>query len=63
MTPRERNRFYSFWTLALLLCFALSVFVLFFASCSKEDLSRDAQENGASGEPVAAAIVWESDRL
>ncbi len=59
MTPRERNKFYTFWTLALLLCLALSLFVLFFSSCSKEDLSREGRENGASGEPSAAVQVLE----
>ena len=62
MTPRERNRFYSFWTIALLLCFALSMFVLFFASCSKEDLSREGKENGASGEPGIFAKITGSDQ-
>ncbi len=59
MTPRERNRFYSFWTVALLLCFLLSMFVLFFASCSKKDLSREGKENSLTNEPSAAMLVPE----
>lgn len=35
MSNKTRNSFYSLWSLAILLCLALSIFVLLFASCSK----------------------------
>ena len=51
MSSKDRNRFYLFWTLAIVLCFVLAMFTVFFASCSKEIKNINLEP---SGEPVAA---------
>ncbi len=61
MTSKERNRLYLFWTVALLACFFMAMFAAFFASCSKRDLSRDAQPSDTADTPAAAAGLLPED--
>ena len=52
MNSKDRNRFYLLWTLAIVLCFCLAMFTLFFASCGKD--SGDADE---AQEPTASVYL------
>lgn len=37
MDPKQKNRFYLLWTLAIFLCTALAVFLLFCASFTEPE--------------------------
>lgn len=56
MSSRDRNRFYLFWTLAIVLCFVLAVFALFFASCGTVTVN-DGSGAEPSGEPSAYVMT------
>ncbi len=63
MSSDERNRLHLYWIIALLLCFCLAMFSVFFTSCSKKDLSRDGRSAEPSGEPTAAVLSLPEEQI
>ncbi|MCD7845764.1 MAG: hypothetical protein LUG57_07945 [Oscillospiraceae bacterium] len=57
MNSKTRNSFYSLWSMAILLCLALSIFVLLFASCSKGGTAETEAEQTAITEETQATAA------
>ncbi len=57
MSKKTKDSFYSLWTLAILLCLALSVFALLFASCSKGGTAETATETETETETEAEPLI------
>ncbi len=52
---KNKNLLYLLWSVAIIVCVALSVFALLFSACAKQEGAKDAKETGKGGFSVTTA--------